>query len=120
MALLDAVLLGDEIDPDVGEVRPTAEVVMPHQAIEVHGARHTDVTGVIGHFRDGGQKSLEFTHDGARPLERRALVHVQHQQHLVLVVEREHLEWHRASRGQTHRADCQEADDDQECGGPEP
>ena len=46
-----AVLLADEVDPDLGLVRHLPQVVVPHQAVEIDRAGDADVAGEVGDLR---------------------------------------------------------------------
>ena len=111
MALQLAVLLARQVDPHLGHVVALAQVVVPHQAVEVHRRGQPDVAGVVGHLGHAGQVGLELADGGVGAFQRGALVEVQHQQQLVLVVERQHLQRHAAHGGQAHRPDGQQAHD---------
>ena len=67
---------------------------MAHQAVEVDRAGQADVAGVVGDLGHLRQLGLEVAHGGVGALQGRALVEVEHQQQLVLVVERQHLQRH--------------------------
>ena len=114
MALLPAVFLACQIDSHLGHVVPLTEIIMPHQAVEIHGRGQADVTGVVGHLGHFGQVRLEVAYRRVRSFQRRSLVEVEHQQQFVLVVERQHFQRHAPHRGQSHCPERQQDHDEQE------
>ena len=103
VALQPPVLLARQIDPHLGHVVALAEIVVPHQPVEIHRRGQPDVAGVVGDLGHAGQVRLELAHGGVGAFQRRALVEVEHQQQFVLVVERQHLQRHAAHGRQAHR-----------------
>ena len=108
MALLVAVVLRSQVHLQVRQVRPTAQKVVPHQAVEVvrrgdaHVALHVRDAGIAQDF--GGERGG----DACRLFEGRAFRQVHDDLELALVVERQHLDRHELQRYQGHRREKQE------------
>jgi hypothetical protein len=107
-----ALLAGQEVDADVGQVRALAQVVVAHEAIEVHGRALADGGGEIDDLGDGLEVLLDFADDGIGGFERGAFGQVDDDLQLVLVVERQHLQRHAAGEGQED-GEAEEAGDDE-------
>src|SRR5688572_7638070 len=91
VALQAAVLFAGQINPYVCNVIALPEIVVTHQTVEIHRRTRADVAGVIGDFGDRSQVGFDLTHPCVRSLQSRALIEVENEQELVLVVEGEHL-----------------------------
>ena len=103
VALLVAVVLVDQVHLDVAHVVAAAQVVLPHQPVEIdrrRGARVHLVVGDLGSPRDLGR---EFVEHACGLLDRRALGHVEDDLELRLVVEGQHLHDHPLHDHEQHR-----------------
>ena len=92
MGLAVAIVLVHQIDLDVPQVRPLAQVILAHQAVEVDGGGGAGIGLVVRDLRDAGEV---VTHLGEHPgglLQAGPLGHVEHHLELGLVVEGQHLE----------------------------
>ncbi len=91
--------LPTRLDAHVGHVRPARKNVVAHEAVEVHRARHRRRrAGDVASPRARAAAPPELARHRVGALQRRRLGHVDHHLQLVLVVERQHLERHRAQR----------------------
>ncbi len=120
VALQRAVLLARQIDPQLGHVVALPEIVVAHEAVEVHRRGQPDIARVIGDFGHAGQVGLEVADGGVGAFQGGALVEVEHQQQLVLVVEGQHLQGDVAHRRQSHCPDRQQRHAEQERPGHQP
>ena len=111
VALGGAMLLAHQVHPKFGVVRLLAQVVVPYQAVEVDRAGQADVTHIVGNLGNLSHGGLEFAQGGIGSFERGPLLEVQHQQQLVLVVEREHFQGHHAHGRQAGRGGREQGND---------
>ena len=109
VALRFSLAFRKEVDLKVADVRPGAEKVVPHQAVEVERRRRAGVHLVIGNLGDGGHGRSDLARDRGRPLQRRSLRHIDDDLELALVIERQHLHAHQL-HGE-HRHGQQQRDD---------
>jgi len=86
-----------------------------HEAIEVDRTRDTRVAREVDDLRLSRDRPLEPGHHGSRSLERRAFVHVDEQEELVLVVEWQHLQRHEAEGAHSRRSHGGHGRDHEEC-----
>ena len=104
VGLAVAMMLVDQVDLDVALRGQLAQVVLPHQAVEVDRARDAGVGLVVLHFRHDRDPGRHFAQHARRPLQRRAGRHVDDHLELRLVVERQHLQHHQLDR---RERDCE-------------
>jgi len=91
VALAVPLMLVHQVDLDVAEFRPGAQVVLPHQPVEVDRRRGAGIDLVVGHLGQRRDLRGEFLQDATRLLERGSLRHVDDDLELGLVVEGQHL-----------------------------
>ncbi len=96
-----------QVDANVGDVRPLAQVIVAHQTVEIHGAGGADVGLKVGHLGDGGEIVLQRSHRRVGTLQGRPFGEIEHQLELVLVVEGEHLHRHQIEGRHRHGAEKQ-------------
>ena len=105
MTLRGTLVLADEVDLDVGDVRTLAKEVVADQAVEVVWARCPDVGFVVGHLGLCPDRVGERLGNAVGLLERRALGHVDDHLELALVIERQHLDTDPLHRDEAHRTE---------------
>ncbi len=106
--------LGREIDLQVALVRPTAQIVVPHQPVEVEGRRRAGMGLDRDHLRQRQHRPRRVLRHPVGGLDRRALGQVDHHSELGLVVEGQELHRHMLGVEKPHRA---EGDDHRDEGG---
>ena len=104
VALAIAVVLVDQVDLDVAHLGTAAQIVLPHQSVEVDRCGSAGVGLVVGDLGHLGEVVADLVQHPVGLLQRRALRHVEHHLELRLVVEGQHLEHHQLDRGERHRA----------------
>ena len=102
MALLTALLGGQQVHLDVGLVGLAAHVVVAHQAVEVIGAGGAGVALVVEHIRLPRQLAAQRLGHAQRLFKRRAVGHVHDDLQFALVVEGQHLYAHPSQWNQRH------------------
>jgi hypothetical protein len=108
VALAAAVMLVDQVDLQVADVGALAQVVLPHQAVEVDRRRGAGVALHAGDFRQLADFRGEFAQHPVGGFQRAALRHVEHHLELALVVEGQHLQHHQFDHRQAGRAGHQQ------------
>ncbi len=98
-----AVVLGGQLDLDIGLPRPVAQVAVADQPIEIERTCRADVALQRHHLGDRAQLGGERVHHVGGHRQRRALGHVQGHVVFGLVVFRQHLHRHRLGREQHQR-----------------
>ncbi len=110
VALVVAMVLVDQVDLDVAQMRALAQIVLAHQAVEVDRRGGAGVDLIVGHLRHAGQVIAHLREHAGGLLQAGALGHVQHYLELALVVERQHLQDDQLVDGEQHRARDQDQD----------
>ena len=103
-----------QVDLDIGQVGGVAQVILPHQAVEIDRRRAAHVSLVVGHLGHFGKIVAEFGDHARAAFEAGTLGHVDDHLYLRLVVERQHFQHHQLEPGETDRGQDQRDDRDQQ------
>jgi len=94
MRLVLPLFLPQEINLDISQIAPFAQVVVPHQAVEVERGTGADIHLEIGHFGHSPQGVTHCAGDAGGLFQRSSIRSIDDHLQLVLVVEGEHLDRH--------------------------
>ena len=108
VALLSALLRGQQVHLNVGLVRLAAHVVVADQSVEVIRARSSGVGLIVQDIRLPCKLAAQRLRHSRGLLERRAVGHVDDDLQFALVVERQHLHADQPQRNQCHRRQKQQ------------
>ena len=110
MALQFPLLAMDQVDLDVGDVGTPAQEIVPDQAVEVIGGGGASVDLVVEDLRFRAEPGGDLPGDVGGVLQGGALVHVDDDLELALVVEGQHLHLDRPGDDQGERAHQEQGD----------
>jgi hypothetical protein len=86
---------------DIGDVRSATQEVVPDETVEIERRGHAGVDLIVEDLWLGPQRGGHFARHPRGLLKRRALGEVEDDLELRLVVERQHLDLHRADADQS-------------------
>ena len=110
VALLLAFMAREQIDLKVGNRRPRAQKVVPHQAVEIERRRRARVNLHVAHFRLRQQRVRHLPRHRRGLLQRAVIRHVEDDLELALVVEGQHFHLHETKRNQREGPEQQNND----------
>ena len=96
VALVRALALSHEVDLNVSNVRASAHIIVPYEAIKIEGGRSAGVNLDVTNRRVRPDGHDHFSRDPGGLLKRGALRRFEHDLKLRFVVEWQHLDCHRA------------------------
>jgi hypothetical protein len=92
VALAVTVLLVDQVDLDIADVGPGAQVVLPDQAVEIDRRGGAGVDLIVGHFLDRAEIAAQLAQHPGGLFQRGAFRHIHNDLKFRLVVERQHFQ----------------------------